>query len=297
VKTSQTVASAPAAPQLARAAWRERRLTVPGVPGIALFEAGRDDANAPVLVLVHGMGHWTQAAWDLLAAEFEATHRIVAFDLPGFGASDKPRAAYTLAFFGGVLDAVLRATVTGPFALAGHSLGGLIAADFAARRPADVRTLTLIAPAGFLRTPKLVLRVMGSRPVTALMGAVKPSRGFVIRTLETAVDDPRTIPDAHRERAVELAADPALTRAFLGVYAGAMKEMIHMRELHARFAAWRGPTLIAWGRRDRFIPIRALAAARAVYPGADVLEIERCGHCPNLEAPGLVAARMRALGA
>jgi len=50
-----------------------------------------------------------------------------------------------------------------------------------------------------------------------------------------------------------------------------------------------------WGRNDRFIPVRALAGARAVYPNARVLEIDRCGHCPSIEYPARVAAAMRAL--
>jgi pyruvate dehydrogenase E2 component (dihydrolipoamide acetyltransferase) len=129
------------------------------------------------------------------------------------------------------------------------------------------------------------------------MRSIKPSRRFVIGTLERAVFDPASISPDVKERAVELAADPAMTRAFFGVYAGAMHEMIHMRELHANLAAWRGPTLLVWGRQDRFIPFRALATATEVYPNASVLAIDSCGHCPNVEYPELVAARMRANGA
>jgi 4,5:9,10-diseco-3-hydroxy-5,9,17-trioxoandrosta-1(10),2-diene-4-oate hydrolase len=264
--------------------------------GIAAFEAGLSEPDAPVLVLVHGMGHWTQAAWDFVAADFETSHRIVAFDLPGFGASDKPRRAYTPAFFTDVLREVVVDAGVGTFALAGHSLGGLIAAHYAVRFPRDVRSLTLIAPAGFLRTPKLVLRVMGSRPVIALLQAIKPSRAFVLRTLDSAVFDPAVLRSADKERAVELAFEPAVSAAFARVYAGAMHELLHLRKLHARLAAWRGPTLLVWGRQDRFVPFGGLASARKVYPQADVLAIDRCGHCPNVEYPALVTERMRANG-
>ncbi len=292
--SSQALPDAPAASRNGTT-WRGRRLAVRGGFEVAVFEAGRTDAAAPVLVLVHGMGHWTQAAWTFLAAEFEATHRIVAFDLPGFGASDKPRVAYTLPFFTGVLDAVVRDAADGPIALAGHSLGGLIAASYAATRPEAIRALTLIDPAGFLRTPALVLRVMGSGPVMSLMRSVKPSPGFVRRTLHSAVFDPAAIPPEDVAHAIALSRDPNVSRAFFAIYAGAMNEMVHMKALHARFATWRGPTLLAWGRQDRFVPIRALAEARRVYPAAEVLEIDRCGHCPNIEYPSLLAERMRGL--
>lgn len=295
--SSQALPGAPAASRTGAigTTWRGRRLAVPGGFELAVFEAGRTDAAAPVLVLVHGMGHWTQAAWTLLATEFEATHRIVAFDLPGFGASDKPRVPYTLPFFTGALDAVVRSSADGHIALAGHSLGGLIAASYAADRPEAIGALTLIDPAGFLRTPALALRVMGSGPVLSLMRSVKPSPGFVRRTLHSAVYDPAAIPPEDVAHAIALSRDPAVSRAFFAVYAGAMNEMVHMKALHARFATWRGPTLLVWGREDRFVPVRALAEARRVYPAAEVLEIERCGHCPNIERPALLAERMRAI--
>jgi len=294
--SSQIFPTTPAADGCRRAAWRVERLAVAGFD-IATYAAGTTNPEAPVLVLVHGMGHGTPAAWSFVAAGFEATHRIVAFDLPGFGASDKPDRPYTLDFFVDVLGAVVRNAGATRFALAGHSLGGLIAAEFAAREPDAVRHLTLIAPAGFLRSPKVVLRVLGSGPVMRLAGAFKPSAAFARRTARNAVFDAASMPHDDVERAIALALDPAATRAFLRVYAGAMHEMLHMRELHARFARRREPTLLVWGRQDRFVPVRALATARSVYPSAAVLELDRCGHIPSIEYPDEVVASMRASGA
>jgi 4,5:9,10-diseco-3-hydroxy-5,9,17-trioxoandrosta-1(10),2-diene-4-oate hydrolase len=264
---------------------------------VAVFEAGLEAADAPAIVLVHGMGHWTQAAWDLLAPEFEATHRIVAFDLPGFGASGKPKAAYTLAFFTAALYDVVEAAGLRRFALVGHSLGGMIAAEFASRHPARIRLLGLIAPAGFLRTPALALRIAASRPVLWLLGLIRPTRRLVNNTLDLAVYDRSSIPADQRERAFALSQDPAVTRAFFSVYAGAAKDLARARAMQARFARWRGPTALVWGRQDRYVPIRALATARRVYPSATVLEIDRCGHCPNLEYPRLVANALLESGA
>jgi pimeloyl-ACP methyl ester carboxylesterase len=143
----------------------------------------------------------------------------------------------------------------------------------------------------------LALRVLGSGPVLWVLHAVRPNRAFVERTLERAVYDPACIEPADRERTISRALDPAAARAFVAVYAGAVGELIRMRAAHARFRAWTRRTAIVWGREDRFIPVRGLAAARAVYPHADVLAIERCGHCPHVEFPEAVVARMRAAGA
>ncbi len=290
---------APVDPEFAatprRASWRSRQLAVSPGLNVAVFEAGRGDTSAPILVLIHGLGHFTEAAWSVLAAEFEATHRVIAFDLPGCGASGRPEAAYDLDFFHGVVREVVR-DVPVPFALGGHSFGGLIAADYAARRPDDVRALALIAPAGFLRTPVLVMRAIASVAALASRARLAPNPAFVRRTLRKSVFDPDAIPADDRERAVALACEPAAARAFLGVYAGALREIVNSRALAARLASWRGPTTLAWGRDDAFIPIRALAAAKAVYPQASALELERCGHCPAIEHPAVLAAHLRANG-
>ena len=280
----------------APAAWQRTTIAMPRGERVATFEAGRRDARAPVVVLVHGLGHWTGAAWDALAARLAATHRIVAFDLPGFGSSDKPDVAYTLAYFTSVLACVAdRLALHAPLGLVGHSLGGLVAANYAARHRERVATLALIDPAGFLRTPKIVLRVAGSGPVSWLFRNVKPSAGFIESTLDTSVYDPHSVSRDVRARAIELSRDPALTRAFARVYSGAMQEMVHMRSLHRTFATFDGPVLLVWGREDRYVPFAALAQARKVYPHAAVLAIERCGHCPALEYPELVARALRAL--
>jgi pimeloyl-ACP methyl ester carboxylesterase len=294
--TSQRSVTAPA-PKRRRAAWRRGTVELDGI-ALATFEAGCSEIDAPTIVLVHGLGHWTQAAWDFLAAELESTHRLIAFDLPGFGASAKPATGYSLGFFVRALERVVAACGLTSFALVGHSLGGLVAAEFARRRHGgELRLLGLIDPAGFLRTPRLALRIAGSRPLTWLPRTIRPTPRFVRRTLESAVYDPDSIPEDVYLRACELSRDPALTRAFALVYAGALGDFVHRGRLHARLAEWKGPTAIVWGRDDRYIPIRALANARRIYPHATVTVLERCGHCPSIEYPADVARILTKAGA
>ncbi|MGP6159433.1 MAG: alpha/beta fold hydrolase [Vulcanimicrobiaceae bacterium] len=290
----------PPGPSLARrrAAWRRRDLTLEGGLTLATFEAGREDEGAPVVVLVHGLGHWTQAAWDFMVPYLDATHRVLAFDLPGFGDSAKPPSGYDLASFVRTLGDVIEARGHSTYALVGHSLGGLIAADFARQQPdGRIRMLGLIDPAGFLRSPSLALKIAGSRPVSWLFKTIRPTRGFVRRTFESAVYDPASIPEDMYARAYELSQDPKMTRAFALVYAGAMQEFLHLARLHARLAEWKGPTLLVWGGEDRYIPVRALENARLVFPQASVHVLEHCGHCPPVEYPDQVAQLLIEAGA
>ena len=100
----------------------QRRLLLADV-STAVLEGG----NGPPVVLLHGPGgnaaHWMQVIPDLVT-----THRVVAPDLPGQGASevtDGPLDAdRVLAWLG----ELIARTCTSPPALVGYALGGAIAA-------------------------------------------------------------------------------------------------------------------------------------------------------------------------
>lgn len=268
--------------------WRERRIRA-GDIGIVAYEAGSPATDAQTLVFIHGLGHWTQAAWDELLPLLEPALRVIAFDLPGFGLSDKPDGRYDTSFFGETVSDVLDQLVPGRFFLCGHSLGGYIAANYAAAHPDRVEGLILIAPAGFLRAARFVYSLLGSQLARWLFTR-RPGRRFVDRALDQSVYDPVSVVSPVREMAFALAEQPEVRRAFAGVYTGAIQDFRDAPVVHARLRRWTGPTLIIWGRHDRFIPIKALDVTRGVYPQAQVMICERSGHLPMVEEAPLVAA-------
>ncbi len=271
--------------------WKRGEVELRGVGRVALFECGRADEDAPTALLIHGLGHWTQGAWNGIAARLSATHRILAFDLPGFGESDKPDVRYDFPFFVATVHGIVGALNLRNYTLMGHSLGGIIAADYASTYPEELCRLVLIAPAGFIRTPKIFVRIVAGEPVSRLF-TLRPSRRFVRRLLEQAFYDRDAITEEMYERAYELSQDPKVCRAFLRVYSGALRDFLDIPGFPARLARYAGPTLLVWGRQDEYIPIRALANARKIYPHAEMLVLENCGHCPNVEMPDPIVERM-----
>ncbi len=266
-------------------AWREHRLVVAGVR-IAAFECG--PLSGPTIALVHGLGHWTDAAWGRLAPLLAERYRIVAFDLPGFGESERPDAPYDLPFFRRIVTGVLDALAPHPIALVGHSLGGMICADVAAAIPDRIGRLVLIDPAGFLRAPRVFVKLV-SLPLTERLFQLPPSRKFVRRSLDQSVYDIAVNSSATHARAYELACDRLVRRAFGRVYSGAMQELLRLDELHAQFGTYKKPTLIIWGKDDHFVPIKALTEVEKTYPHAVVCVFDQTGHCPMLERPAAIA--------
>jgi abhydrolase domain-containing protein 6 len=274
-------------------AWHARRVRAAGVT-LAAFEAGSDATDAPVVLLLHGLGHWTDGAWGRLVPHLDPALRYVGFDLPGFGASDKPDVRYDRAYFRRVVDETVDALCLDRFALLGHSLGGFIAADWAGAHPDRVTHLALIAPAAFARTSRhLLYALIASRTPRALV-ALRPSKRFVARTLQRAVADPACIDAAHLEHAYELAQDLALRKAFTGVYAAAVQTFTESRTHHAGFGRYTGPVLCAWGKHDRYIPIAAMREVLRIYPHATTLVLDNSGHLPMIEEPEALGTALRA---
>src|SRR6266511_4729026 len=113
---------------LAGAPVTERRLDLAGV-STAVLEGG----DGPPVVLLHGQGGWS-GMWLPVILDLVRTHRVVAPDLPGLGASEvpdgPPDAERVLAWLG----ELLQRTCPGPPALVGASLGAAIGARFAIGR-------------------------------------------------------------------------------------------------------------------------------------------------------------------
>src|SRR5947207_4167399 len=93
------------------------------------------EGRGPAVVLVHGLGGFAES-WRHNIGSLAARATVYAIDLPGFGRSAKPRAAYSLAFFARTLHAFLDGVGVTHASLVGHSLGAAVAVTYALTRPA-----------------------------------------------------------------------------------------------------------------------------------------------------------------
>jgi pimeloyl-ACP methyl ester carboxylesterase len=100
-----------------------------------------DLSNGPVLVLVHGFGTSAAIDWAQVIRPLAKHYRVIAIDNIGFGLSDKPNIAYTTQTFVDFLAEFLREMGVSHFNLAGESLGGQIAALYAAESAAPDSTI------------------------------------------------------------------------------------------------------------------------------------------------------------
>src|SRR5690242_20030705 len=102
------------------------------------------EGRGPAVVLVHGLGGFA-ASWRHNLGPLAQRSTVHALDLPGFGASAKPPAGYSLAYFARALHAFLDGIGAGSVSLVGHSLGAAVAVTYALTHPARVERLALLS--------------------------------------------------------------------------------------------------------------------------------------------------------
>jgi pimeloyl-ACP methyl ester carboxylesterase len=110
--------------------------------GVALAyeEAGSGD---PPLVFVHGAA-CNRRFWDPQVRRFVSSHRVVAVDLRGHGESDAPLQPYAMrSLTDDVAWTCTQLRIQKPVVI-GHSLGGMVALDFASAYPGRVGAIVLI---------------------------------------------------------------------------------------------------------------------------------------------------------
>src|SRR5256885_6695883 len=101
------------------------------------------DGRGPAVVLVHGLGGFAES-WRHTLRGLAGRTTVYALDLPGFGASAKPRPRYRLPYFAGALHGFMEALGIQGASLVGHSLGAAVAVTYAVTHPARVERLALV---------------------------------------------------------------------------------------------------------------------------------------------------------
>ena len=143
------------------------KLTVQGRSAHAYTGGKTFNAALPCIVFVHGALH-DHSAWTLLARWFaHHGHGVLAVDLPGHGQSEGPPLPSVEATADWLL-AVLDAAGVQQAAVAGHSMGSLIALEAAARAPERVTRLIMIGTAYPMKVSDALLNTAREQPLKAI---------------------------------------------------------------------------------------------------------------------------------
>lgn len=259
-----------------------------------LFRETRGDAGCRPVVLLHGIAG-SHRYWAEVADELVGDGRLVLPDLLGFGASPKPRVRYTVEEHLRPLRAAVVVSVGAePAILVGHSMGAILAVDYALAYPGSTAGLALVSP------PLLAEGSDARQRIEAEYGHDGRAWLNCILCRMHQIMGPLARPIARRARPnLPRAVAEDATRHTWESFRGSLDNVLLGPSPLSLLAGLRGlPMLIVVGRDDPFVDgdqLRALATST----GAQVEIVDGTHHVliENPEARRLVVAFVRsALG-
>lgn len=261
-------------------------------PGLTVHVRDQGLRGGPVLLLIHG-SNASLHTWEPWVARLQDRYRVVSLDLPGHGLTGpEPNRCYAAACMVAAVEGVRSALGLRDMAVAGNSMGGWVAWNYALAHRDRVRALVLVDAAGAppaADAPKPELPIgfrLAASPVFRSVGESVTPRWLVERSLKQTVADPSIVPPAMVDRYWELLRYPGNRRATIDRFSTRRTEVTA-----ATFAPLRGlPTLVMWGREDRLIPVANAAAFAGALPGSRTVIHGGIGHIPMEEAPDRSAA-------
>jgi pimeloyl-ACP methyl ester carboxylesterase len=273
--------------------WRkhQRWVTIDG-RRVNVIELG----SGPPVVFIHGLsGSWQN--WLEQLPVFARDHRVITFDLPGFGASEMPREKITISGYGRFVAALLDELGVGSAAVVGNSMGGFIGIELAIRFPERVERLVLVSAAGlsieYLRNERAlaVLGALGNR-LAAYSGWVASRSDALARRpvarraiFGIVAHRPDRLPGPLVAEQVRGSGKPGFIPAL---------DALTDYPIRDRLAEIACPTLIVWGAEDKLVPARDADEFARLIPNSRKVVWPETGHVAMLERPQAFNALVQA---
>jgi pimeloyl-ACP methyl ester carboxylesterase len=243
--------------------------------------------SGPPVVFIHGLsGSWQN--WLEQLPVFARDHRVIAFDLPGFGSSEMPVEKISIAGYGRWVDALFGELGVDAAAVVGNSMGGFIGAEVAIQFPARVERLVLISAAGLTienQIPGAILTAL--RTLNTQLGGYT---GWLASRSEALTRRPRS-----RELIFKIVAHnpgklpgPLVAEQIRGSgkpgFVPAL-DALTKYPIRDRLGQIACPTLIVWGTNDHLVPARDADEFERLIPNARKVVWSDTGHVAMLERP------------
>jgi pimeloyl-ACP methyl ester carboxylesterase len=258
----------------------------------------RREGEGPLLLFLHGFPSCSYD-WKRLL-ELRPGANALAFDLLGFGLSEKPRDhVYTLGWQADAAEELVRRAGSPPVIVVAHDMGTSVATELMAR---DLRGELGFEMRGALLFNGSMLLHLSSPTVgqKLLRGRLGPLFARLTSERSFRAQFARVFSDEHPLGAEEAADQWALLShddgqrvAHRTIHYMAERERFTER-WHGAIRDWPGALTLAWGLRDPVATVAVLDGLRELRPGVGVIEIPEAAHYPQIECPERIDAALDA---
>lgn len=171
------------------------------------------------------------------------------------------------------------------FALAGHSIGGMVAMEILRRAPDRVTRLALIDTSPLAETPQAAADYEPA--------IIKLKSGRLEEAVQTLVPAEALAPGQRRQAVVAEQVAMAM-RVGEGAIIRQIRALQRRRDYQSALRRCRVPTLVLCGAEDALMPMKRHGFMAELIPYARLEVIEGAGHLAPLEQPEAVTAALRA---
>lgn len=249
---------------------------------VAETEIAWEEAGTGIpLLLIHGLP-FQKGMWKPQMAALSKKFRVIVLDLPGFGESGPPRGEASMPRYADLVAGFCQALRLEPVVFAGHSMGGYIGLEFAARHTALLRGLVMVASRAIADTSEVASnrRVMAERLKTE-------SAEFVAEAMlpRMLASDSR---DLDVRRQVRELMEPLRPEGI----AHAQLAISTRRDFSAKLREIDTPALVVAGEKDMVAPLEEAGIVAANFRHGRLEVIENAGHMASWEQPKAVNAAL-----
>ena len=244
----------------------------------------REEGKGFPIVLVHGTAA-SLHTWDAWTKELTKNYRVIRMDLPAFGLTGPNKNAdYSIENYTKFLHQFLSKINVQKFYLAGNSLGGNIAWNYAAEYPEKVSKLILIDASGLpTKKEQPAIFKMAKTPVLNSLFLYLTPKFFIEKNIKEVYADDSKITDELIMRYHKMALRTGNRQAFIDRAKTDFK--LDSNENSEKLQSILTPTLLIWGAKDTWIPLDNGRRMNSLLPNATLYIIENSGHVPMEENP------------
>ena len=244
----------------------------------------RDEGVGEPLVLIHGTAS-SLHTWDKWSQELKSNYRVIRLDLPGFGLTGPDWAdRYEIEDDVRLLTAFLARLGVEKVHLAGSSLGGRIAWQLALDYPEKVESLTLLNALGYPQERWPLPIEMAQWPIMDEVMASFSPRFMYASGLKDVYFNDSLVNERLVDRYFELSRYPGNLVAF------PKRVQARLDKDASLIPGIRTPTLILWGKEDKYFPVGNAHRFGADIANSRVHIYPDVGHLPMEEVPELSLA-------
>ena len=236
--------------------------------------------QAPVVLLLHSAFSDAAFSWSPIWEELAAKYRVIAPDMPGFGASQAPD-RMNLATLAGALRELLGQLGVARATVVGNSFGVAAAIGLADLYPECVERLVLVNGITLPSVPGFLKRAAAIPAFDRAISGMLYRAGYSRKAIQ------RSFPHASPEE-------------FSRLYARVSQEgpanfktvKNYVLNSAARKPSVKAPVTLLWGADDRLAPLGVARDLSKTLAGAKIVVIERAGHLPQRDQPREFIARL-----